>query len=101
MLSEEQIVQQIEEVLETLRPYFYMHGGNIELVDYQKGTVYVHLEGACDGCPASNYTLTLMVESKLKEEVPQVTKVVEMRREDEERETSSPEFILSVVEGTD
>ncbi len=85
MLTEENIVQQIEEVLETLKPYFYMHGGNIELVDYRDGTVYVHLEGACDGCPASNYTLTLMVESKLKEEVPQVKKVVEMRPDEDDK----------------
>ena len=69
---------QIEEVLELLRPQFFMHGGDIELRHYEDGNVYVKLEGNCDGCPASNYTLKLLVESTLKKEVPQVKKVIEV-----------------------
>ncbi len=79
MLTHEQISAQIEEVIESLRPQFYMHGGNIEFVDFsEEGTVFVQLTGNCDGCPSSNYTLTLLVENSLKEEVPQVKKVVSL-----------------------
>lgn len=76
-MSPERITEQIEEVLELLRPNFYMHGGNIELVRYHKGKAFVRLSGACNGCSASNYTLKLLVESTLRREVPQVKEVVE------------------------
>lgn len=78
MLTHEQIVSQIEEVIESLRPQLWMHGGNIEFVDFSEGTAFVQFSGACDGCPSSNYTLTLLVENTLKEEVPQVKKVVSL-----------------------
>lgn len=78
MISEEQIIEQINEVLTDLRPYFFMHGGNIEFDHYDKGTVYVKLDGACSGCPSSTYTLKLMVEQALKKEVPQVQEVLEV-----------------------
>lgn len=77
-MKQERITEQVQEVLELLRPNFYLHGGNIEFVEYSKGKVYVRLTGACFGCPASNYTLKLMVESTLRREVPQVKEVVEV-----------------------
>lgn len=76
MLPQEKIVEQIQEVLESLRPQFWMHGGNIEFIKFEQGIVHVKLFGACDGCPSSDYTLTLMVESELKKEVPQVKRVL-------------------------
>ena len=78
MLSQEQIIEQIQEVLEVVRPKFWLHGGNIEFVKFVDGIVYVRLSGSCDGCPSSIYTLTLLVESELKREVCQVTKVIEV-----------------------
>ena len=78
MLTHEQIIGQIQEVLEMLKPNFYMHGGDIELVKFEAGTVYVKLQGNCVGCPASTYTLKLMVEESLKQEVPQVQRVVDV-----------------------
>ena len=72
------IVEQIEEVIEELRPYFYMHGGNIDFVKFEDGKVYVKLSGSCEGCPSSSYTLKLMVENSLKKEVPQVQEVVQV-----------------------
>ena len=77
MLSTEKIVDQIQEALEELRPYFFMHGGNISFVKFEDGKVYVKLEGACSGCPSSSYTLKLLVEDTLKREVPQVHGVIE------------------------
>ncbi len=72
------IEQQIEEVLEQLQPYFLMHGGSIAFDHFDKGTAYVKLSGACDGCAASGHTLKLLVEAELKREVPQVTQVAEV-----------------------
>jgi len=78
MLTQENITAQIEEVLEELRPYFFMHGGNITFVKFEDGKVYVRLQGTCSGCPSSNYTLKLMVEDSLRKEVPQVNEVIEI-----------------------
>lgn len=78
MLSHEEIVSQINEVLDMLRPNFLMHGGNIEFVKFEEGKVFVRLVGACDGCPSSIYTLKLLVEDSLKSEVPQVNEVVQI-----------------------
>ncbi len=77
MLSTEKIVDQIQEALEELRPYFFMHGGNISFVKFEDGKVYVKLSGACSGCHSSSYTLKLLVEDTLKREVPQVQEVIE------------------------
>jgi Fe-S cluster biogenesis protein NfuA len=77
-LTDVEITQQINEVLDMVRPQFWMHGGNIELVKFEAGTVYVRLHGACDGCPSSTYTLKLLVEAELKKEVPQVLHVEEV-----------------------
>jgi len=90
MLTYEMICSQIEEVLEQLQPYFLLHGGRItfDRFDETDGTVYVTLTGSCDGCPASGYTLSLLVEAELKKEVPQVQRVVALglREADEESE---------------
>jgi len=78
MVANKEIENQVEEVIEQLRPYFFMHGGNINFVKYEDGKVYVSLHGACSGCPSSSYTLKLMVEESLKKEVPQVEEVIEV-----------------------
>ena len=84
MLSNAAIIEQIAEVIEMLKPNFYMHGGDIEFVRFDAGTVYVNLQGNCVGCPASVYTLKLMVEQNLKREVPQVQEVVDLTEEHQE-----------------
>lgn len=78
MITDEMIMAQIRDVIEEIRPQFLMHGGNIKLVGFDRGVVKVKLSGACDGCPSSNYTLKLLVESTLKKEVPQVVLVEEV-----------------------
>jgi Fe-S cluster biogenesis protein NfuA len=68
----------IEKVIdEHIRPGLQMDGGDIELVDVDSdGMVKVRLKGACGGCPMSQITLTMGVERKLKEEIPEVKGVV-------------------------
>lgn len=86
MISENKIVEHIEEVLEELRPYFFMHGGNISFVKFEKGRVYVRLQGTCSGCPASNHTLKLLIEDSLRKEVPQVEEVIDVDEESNNKE---------------
>jgi Fe-S cluster biogenesis protein NfuA len=69
-------IQQIIE--EKIRPYLEADGGGIEFVDYDEasGEVRVRLKGACAGCPGARITLSMGVEAALKEELPQIKRVV-------------------------
>ncbi|MEK6813577.1 MAG: NifU family protein [Nitrospirota bacterium] len=68
--------EQIESVLEAIRPVLMADGGNVELVGVEGGTVKVRLQGACGTCPSSTYTLKLGIERMIKEQVPGVEEVV-------------------------
>ena len=64
--------ENVEKVLQKIRPSLQADGGDIELVDIQDGVVKVKLTGACGGCPMSQMTLKMGVERVLKEELPEV-----------------------------
>lgn len=70
--------EKIEKVIdEQIRPGLQMDGGDIEVVDVgDDGIVKVRLKGACGGCPMSQLTLTMGVEKRLKEMIPEVKGVV-------------------------
>jgi len=70
--------QEVETVLDKIRPMLMMDGGNIELVDVKDGEVFVHLVGACGMCPSSTMTLKMGVERALKEALPSVKRVVQV-----------------------
>lgn len=65
----------IEKVLEEIRPVLARHLGDIELVKFEGGVVYVRFLGTCQGCPLSQLTLKAGVEEMLKSKIPEVTKV--------------------------
>ena len=67
--------QQIEKVLEEIRPMLARHLGNIEFVKFEEGTVYVRMLGTCTHCPLSQMTLKAGVEALLKERVAGVQSV--------------------------
>jgi Fe-S cluster biogenesis protein NfuA len=67
----------VQEVLDKIRPALQADGGDVSLVDVSTdGVVTVALEGACKGCPMSQLTLAHSVERVLKEEIPEISKVV-------------------------
>ncbi len=65
----------VEAALAKVREGLKAEGGDIELVDYRDGTVYVRMKGACGTCPMSQLTLTNWVETTLKSELPEVVAV--------------------------
>ncbi|OUM86440.1 MAG: hypothetical protein BAA01_06750 [Bacillus thermozeamaize] len=69
------IEEQVQEVLDKLRPFIQRDGGDIELVAVEDGVVKVRLMGACGSCPASTITLKAGVERALMEEVPGIVEV--------------------------
>ena len=69
--------EQVEAVIEQIRPILQSDGGDIQLIDVDEttGIVKVSLRGRCGGCPAAQMTLKAVVERKIKEVVPAVTAV--------------------------
>ncbi len=68
--------EDVEVVLNKVRPMLQRDGGDVELLDVEDGVVKVRLVGACGGCPMSTLTLKRGIEAKLKEELPDVKEVV-------------------------
>ena len=67
--------EQVQNVINQIRPMLQADGGDIELVDVEDGVVKVRLQGACAGCPGAQMTLKMAVERKLKEQIPEVERV--------------------------
>ncbi len=69
----------VEEALKQVRPALQRDGGDIELVSVEdNGVVKVRLKGACGSCPMSTMTLKMGVEKHLKQQLPEVTEVVQV-----------------------
>ncbi len=72
--------EKVEKVLKQIRPALQADGGDVELVDAtEDGVVKLKLKGACGCCPMSTYTLKMGIEQRLKEEIPEVKKVEQVK----------------------
>ena len=70
------IVKQIKELLDTrVRPAVAQDGGDITFHGFDRGVVYLHMQGACAGCPSSSLTLKMGIENLLRHYIPQVLEV--------------------------
>ena len=70
------IVRQIKELLDTrVRPAVAQDGGDITFHGFDRGIVYLHMQGACAGCPSSTLTLKMGIENLLRHYIPEVTEV--------------------------
>lgn len=67
--------EQVQEVLNKLRPYLLRDGGDVELIDVDDGIVLLRLMGACGNCPSSTITLKAGIERALRTEVPGVKEI--------------------------
>ncbi len=63
--------EKVYKVIEKVRPFLNMEGGDIEVVEFIGQDVKVKLLGACVGCPSSIYTLKLGIEQALRKEIPE------------------------------
>ncbi|AQL56623.1 NifU family protein [Abyssicoccus albus] len=73
--EQDTMFEQVEQVLEKLRPFLLRDGGDCELVAVDDGIVQLRLLGACGTCPSSTITLKAGIERALLEEVPGVVEV--------------------------
>jgi len=74
--ADNETVEVIKELIATrVRPAVAMDGGDITFKGFKEGTVYLHMQGACSGCPSSTATLKSGIENLLRHFVPGVEAV--------------------------
>ena len=76
MAKKEDTINKIQELLDGIRPYLYMDGGDVEFVDYKDNIVYVRLTGACQACLFSDDTIKNGLYETLKAEIPEIEGVI-------------------------
>ena len=74
--GDQEVVAQIKELLDTrVRPAVAQDGGDIVFQGYDKGVVFLHMQGACAGCPSSTATLKMGIVNMLRHYIPEVVEV--------------------------
>ena len=74
--TDAETVATIKELIETrVRPAVANDGGDITFRGFKDGVVYLHMKGACSGCPSSTATLRHGIQNLLRHFVPDVTEV--------------------------
>ncbi|CAI7903961.1 unnamed protein product [Closterium sp. NIES-54] len=67
--------ENVEKVLDEVRPYLMADGGNVELYDIDGLVVKLRLQGACGSCPSSTMTMKMGIERRLMEKIPEIVSV--------------------------
>ncbi len=78
-MNNKDIRRQVEQSLDSIRPYLLKDGGNVEVVEItDSGIVRVKFIGACETCPQSFMTFKTGIEESIKKDVPQIKSVEAM-----------------------
>ncbi|HWP46324.1 MAG TPA: NifU family protein [Candidatus Limnocylindrales bacterium] len=73
------VAQRIQQLIDTrINPAIAAHGGYVSLIDIKDNVVYVQLGGGCQGCGMVDVTLKQGIEVMIKEEVPEITQVLDV-----------------------
>lgn len=74
--EDDELVSQIKELLDTrVRPAVAQDGGDILFHGFERGVVYLRMQGSCSGCPSSTATLKAGIENMLRHYIPEVKEV--------------------------
>ncbi|MCE1225392.1 MAG: NifU family protein [Geobacteraceae bacterium] len=73
------MLEKVQAVLDQVRPMLQRDGGDVELVEVVDGIVKVKLQGACGSCPMSTMTLKMGIEKAIKEQIPEIVEVQQVR----------------------
>lgn len=75
--NDSEIVKQIKRVLQNeIKPVVALDGGDIVFSKYENYILYIHMRGACSGCPSSQATLKDGIEVRMKQLFPEINEVV-------------------------
>lgn len=71
-----EIDNKIKELIENIRPYLNMDGGDIEFIEYKNNYVYIKLSGACTNCLMQDNTINDGLLSMFQEEIPEIKGII-------------------------
>ncbi|MBN8650095.1 MAG: NifU family protein [Cytophagales bacterium] len=72
-MNKEEITNQVETALDTIRPYLEADGGNVRIMDLNDDNILkLEFVGACGSCPMSTMTFKAGVEEAIKRAVPEI-----------------------------
>jgi Fe-S cluster biogenesis protein NfuA len=78
-MSNVEMMEKIQTVVDELvNPALAMHGGFVELVDVEDGVVSMRMSGGCQGCGSAQATMAQGIEALLRDEIPEVQKVLDV-----------------------
>ena len=73
------LVERVQQILdEKVNPGVAGHGGRVSLIDLKDNTVYLQLEGGCQGCGMADVTLKQGIEVMIKEAIPEIEEVFDV-----------------------
>jgi len=90
-------LENVEVVLDEMRPYLIQDGGNVAVQEIDGPVVRLQLQGACGTCPSSTQTMKMGLERGLKEKIPEIQEVVQSMPEGPELNEEQVDVILDGV----
>ncbi len=75
-MAKEKEIDKIKEIIDSIRPYINMDGGDIQFIKYEDNIVYVHITGACVNCSYLDVTIQTGLYETLKSEIPEIKEVI-------------------------
>ena len=74
------MLEKVQAVLEQVRPMLQRDGGDVQLIEVTPDNIVkVKLQGACGSCPMSTMTLKMGIEKAIKEQIPEIVEVQQVR----------------------
>lgn len=89
--------ENVDMVLEGMRPFLIQDGGNVAIAEIDGPVVRLQLEGACGTCPSSTQTMKMGLERGLRERIPEIQEVIQVMPEGPELNEEQVEVILEGV----
>lgn len=77
-MTNKNTIDNIKEILDSLRPYLNMDGGDVEFIKYEEKIVYVKLTGACQACLFSDETIKNGLYETIKAQIPEIEGVINL-----------------------
>lgn len=87
----------VELVLDDMRPYLIQDGGNVAISEIDGPVVKLELQGACGTCPSSTQTLKMGLERGLRERIPEIQEVIQSMPEGPPLEEEQVNVVLDGV----
>lgn len=87
----------VEMVLDEMRPYLKADGGDVALAEIDGPIVKLELQGACGTCPSSSMTMKMGLERRLKERIPEIAEVIQSIPEAPELTEAEVDTVLNTV----